>query len=558
MVQPDNNFRFDFSLSVLNHLGRNLYRNFITVLGEAISNAWDADATHVWIEVDLENSVLIIKDDGTGMTSSDFQGKFLKVGYSKRDETNSNTSPAKRPYIGRKGIGKLALLSCSDIVTIATKTKTTEYVGGVIDNSQLDEAIDKDKTTQEYWLGELDILALKKFTKNHEHGTILSFSGLKDGISNTVEYLRKAIALYFRFSLVDESFKIYLNNQEITFNDLKELSDNTQFLWELNFNKDPFIEGLKTTVLEQKQILQIPNITGFVASVNKPSHLKIFGTRGEKVGIDLFVNGRLRESNILKHIPSAQLPENYMYGQIHYNALDDGNSYDRFTSSREGVLADDELFRDLLRLINGLLTDKDGIYDEWDAWRLKNKQDGNDDNTSRKSRRDRASAKIINETIDEFKKDASSDAQNQIDSWFKDASTDAEFNMSAYADCFVSENLIRKYIDHKKLAITDQTTLDSITKYRKQEQDKKRQGNLTIDIRNDDSDLFYLSTEPLIDIAEPKDRGGADALHQDEKQFTPIRNAVMHTSLLTIEAKSRMISIRDNIRGKIRRLLSDT
>lgn len=33
-------FKFEMSLSVLNHLGRNLYRNFITVLGEAISNAW--------------------------------------------------------------------------------------------------------------------------------------------------------------------------------------------------------------------------------------------------------------------------------------------------------------------------------------------------------------------------------------------------------------------------------------------------------------------------------------------------------------------------------------
>ena len=30
-------YNFELSLSVLNHLGRNLYRNFVTVLGEAIS-----------------------------------------------------------------------------------------------------------------------------------------------------------------------------------------------------------------------------------------------------------------------------------------------------------------------------------------------------------------------------------------------------------------------------------------------------------------------------------------------------------------------------------------
>lgn len=45
----EKNFKFNISLSVLNHLGRNLYRNIITVLGEAISNSWDADANNVWI-----------------------------------------------------------------------------------------------------------------------------------------------------------------------------------------------------------------------------------------------------------------------------------------------------------------------------------------------------------------------------------------------------------------------------------------------------------------------------------------------------------------------------
>ena len=44
-----NEFTFEISLSVLNHLGRSLYRSFATVMGEAISNAWDADAKKVEI-----------------------------------------------------------------------------------------------------------------------------------------------------------------------------------------------------------------------------------------------------------------------------------------------------------------------------------------------------------------------------------------------------------------------------------------------------------------------------------------------------------------------------
>ncbi len=77
-------FTFEISLSVLNHLGRNLYRSFITVLGEAISNAWDADAENVRIYINKEKNSFFIKDDGTGMTADDFQNKFLKIGYSKR------------------------------------------------------------------------------------------------------------------------------------------------------------------------------------------------------------------------------------------------------------------------------------------------------------------------------------------------------------------------------------------------------------------------------------------------------------------------------------------
>ena len=105
-MSSEENFSFNISLSVLNHLGRNLYRSFVTVLGEAISNSWDADATSVWIEIDKGGGNFIIKDDGEGMSIDDFQNKFLKIGYSKR-KSGGNKSPKGRPYIGRKGIGKV-------------------------------------------------------------------------------------------------------------------------------------------------------------------------------------------------------------------------------------------------------------------------------------------------------------------------------------------------------------------------------------------------------------------------------------------------------------------
>jgi len=117
-------FSFNISLSVLNHLGRNLYRNFITVLGEAISNSWDSDATEVRIYIDRERNFLIIKDDGGGMSNDDFQNKFLKIGYTKRKGGIDKTE-SQRPFIGRKGIGKLALLSWRNVIPIHSTINTT-------------------------------------------------------------------------------------------------------------------------------------------------------------------------------------------------------------------------------------------------------------------------------------------------------------------------------------------------------------------------------------------------------------------------------------------------
>ena len=199
-MSPDK-FTFEISLSVLNHLGRNLYRSFVTVLGEAISNSWDAEAKNVWIYIDREKESFFIKDDGTGMSADDFQGKFLRIGYSKR-LGGINSSPNGRPYIGRKGIGKLALLSCADKIAVASKIQGEEYVGGSIDNSALDRAITDQLQPSQYPLGELDLNMFAEHTEKHEQGTIILFENIRGGIKNRADYLKKIIALYFRFFAV--------------------------------------------------------------------------------------------------------------------------------------------------------------------------------------------------------------------------------------------------------------------------------------------------------------------------------------------------------------------
>ena len=98
----EHKFTMSLSLNVLNHLGINLYSNVPAVLSEIVANSWDADAENVTIAISSDE--IIIDDNGCGMTVSDINSHFLKVGYQKRED-ESSTTKIKRRNKSRKGKG---------------------------------------------------------------------------------------------------------------------------------------------------------------------------------------------------------------------------------------------------------------------------------------------------------------------------------------------------------------------------------------------------------------------------------------------------------------------
>jgi hypothetical protein len=545
-------FTFEISLSVLNHLGRSLYRSFATVLGEAISNSWDADAKKVQIYVHRNKNSFVIKDDGAGMTAEDFQNKFLKIGYSKRKD-GTKMSDAGRPFIGRKGIGKLALLSCADTITVISKVKGANYVGGLIDNSVLDHAITEDLTPQQYPLGEWKLATFAKYTRNHKHGTIIRFEGVKDGIKGSFPFLAKVIALYFRFSLRDPSFNIFLDGKKITHKYLSDLAGKTEFLWTIGDHDDPYVDALKSEFSQnpddhETRQLTIAGVAGFVASVERPRDLKIMTTE-ERVGIDLFVNGRLRERDILKHIPTARVAESYLYGQIHFDGLDDAT--DRFTSSREGIVADDPKYKKFLEAFRKTVLK---IVENWDEWRIKHREEGDPDN-ERLSRKERASRGLYGAVSKEYGLSGGSANKGKVANWVGDLSDDAAFNFESYADCFVSENLVRKYIDDKKLPLSKEAK-EEARKWKEREKANKGKGNISIAIRRGPGDSSYLSMDDLANLVDKRDPMKEACLARDANEYKPIRDAVAHTALLTDVAKNKLTTVRENIKERVKTLLS--
>jgi hypothetical protein len=545
-------FTFAISLSVLNHLGRHLYRSFGTVLGEAISNAWDADAKNVRIYLDHNRNGFWIKDDGLGMTAKDFQDKFLKIGYTKR-KGGKTRSKKGRPFIGRKGIGKLALLSCAERISVISKTKGGTYVVGAIDNSALDEAITEDLTPQDYTLGQVSLTAFAKYTKGHRHGTIIRFQQLKDGVKRSFDFLSKIIALYFRFSLLDSSFKIFLNGKRITDEHLSDLAENTEFLWKIGTREDPYVRRVERAFVSnprdhEKKRIQVAGATGFIASVRRPRDLKIMTTE-ERIGVDLFVNGRLRERDILKHIPTARIVENYLYGQVHVDGLE--GKEDRFTSSREGIVADDPRYQQFLTVFRKALL---SIVEDWDKWRRKHRQEGDPENPA-VSPTARASAGLYNVVAKGYEPSKGGAKADKVDGWVTELGSDAAFNFESYAECFISENLIRKFIKDKPVPMSPEA--QAVAKdIRGREVANKGKGNISIQIRREKGDLSYLAMDDLANLVDkPSDKIKQASLSRDASEFKPMRDAVAHTALLTDEAKAKLTTVRENIKGRVKTLL---
>jgi ATP-binding region ATPase domain protein len=547
-----NEFRFNISLQILNHLGRNLYRNFITVLGEAISNSWDADAPNVWVEIDRDNNTMSICDDGVGMSEEDFQDKFLKIGYTKRNTGLSKTQKG-RPFIGRKGIGKLALLSCAKNITILSKVKGGELVGGVINNEELDQAIKDDLNSNEYSLGTPSAEAFNQSeTLLQERGTLIIFDQLNDGIRNRMEYICKLVALHFRFSLIDKEFSIYINGELVTADALSDLAATTEFIWKTDGFNDPFLDLCdpvkETSLLKIDNPIAAPNLpfSGFIASVEKPSHLKVRGLSDERLGIDLFVNGRLREKDFFRNISSSKHVASYLYGQIHINNLDDGGSIDRFTSSREGVLGNDPLIRDYLVYFEEMLR---SVGNEWDKFRLKHKEDGDPENESLTPETRKAK-----ELFDLLSREYATREDRKVNEWLDEVRWAAYSSLTAYGDCFIAENLLRNYLEESlPKSEFSQEFKDVATRFRKKEEKNLNSIAYGGGIRVKTSDPYYVYLDDLLREVYKGDPCFEEA---SATKLRVLRNAVAHTCVLTEQAQSDLVDevaeVKERIKNKLR------
>lgn len=552
MEKKNNPFEFEFSLEVLNHLGRGLYRSFATVIAEAVSNAWDAEAKEVKIIIDKD--ILIVEDDGKGMDANDFRQKFLRVGYSRRQD---KTNKSKRNVIGRKGIGKLAMLSISEKVTIISKKEGAEITGGKINNSELDKEIKKDGRYALDNLSDKDKSNLFGPSNTKKIGTKIIFEKIKTNI-NSEDVIRKYLATQFNFIFSmkkGDSFTIIVNDRVVDMNDLQELNDNTQFIWYIGKKDKRFGDRFehidKERVIEDTSFVfegKTVKIKGFVASVKKSNQLLLRGSKGDfKASVNLFTNGRLRQENLFEEIAKKTLTEEYLYGEIHVDGFED-NENDRFTSSREGIIKDDPLYQKFLKELDKVLV---VIIQDWTPWRIKLKQDGDIDQDKRPGYEVR---------MEESHNRREKDFKDKIDKNISDGDTKNSLkkklellshkNSMIYQDLFILENIFREYIKIKKVGEDyfdatineEKDILDRINNTRTIRKKDEETHALKGKIVKEEHFLNYVDLYELGEIIDlylrknekkPVPKRYRKELSSDVKEVSPIRNPIMHTNEIT-------------------------
>lgn len=371
-VQIESKYKMRINLNVLNHLGINLYSNTAAVLSEVVANAWDANAEKV--DITIREKEIIITDDGKGMSIEEMNDRYLNVGYEKRkEEGDVSQSPYERPYMGRKGIGKLSLFSIANTIKVESVQSNIKH-GCIMAVEKIKKSISEDtdyipdelsekNLTLDNKIGEVDLKG---------HGTRITISDLKKGSHQVPRALRKRLAR--RFSIIGNNYKfsVFLNGDEISLED-RDYYHKIHYLWYFGNESKNYIDYCKNDKLEycecrpneivvkhdDKEDKEY-NLKGWIGTAIHSGDLKDEYDNLNKITI--LVRGKLAQEDILEDFAEGGLFSKYLIGEIHADFLDITGKIESATSNRQEIKKDDPRYISLKNFVYTELKHIQGIW----------------------------------------------------------------------------------------------------------------------------------------------------------------------------------------------------
>lgn len=294
--------RFRFDPHILDHFSVAMYKEPKKAISELVANSFDADAKEVDVQIPPDwtapDAEIVIEDDGEGMLPEEIRGKFLLLGYNKRNDVT--TTRAGRKPLGSKGLGKLAGLGLAEAMYYQT-TKGGRTSRFTICRKDLDSGT---KSLDEF---EIEIATQKL---GLSHGTTVRLRPIhKDVEPVSVQDVSKYLTLEFAKK---RNFRITVNGTSVEGEELA---------------------GERYTI--QEKIPGYDVVKGWYKILDSPAANPGFSVR---------VRGRIvKPRSTFRLGPSASKAINYAYivGDVQADFLDSdtpGSKLDEFTiaTDREG------------------------------------------------------------------------------------------------------------------------------------------------------------------------------------------------------------------------------
>ncbi|MGM7441055.1 BbrUII/HgiDII family restriction enzyme [Streptomyces tunisiensis] len=342
-MTTDAPYKMTLSLNVLNHLGLNLYSNVPSVLSEVVANSYDADATEVRIDINPADDSVIVQDNGSGMTEEEVNERFLTVGYQRRLDPHQAVTPLGRRVMGRKGIGKLSLLSIAEEVEVFT-SKEGQKSALRMDVSDIRRQIEQSGGT--YYPTPID-----KDLVDFDRGTKIVLRKLKKGLANTASALRKRLARRFSVIGAEFDFRLFVNGDEVTIED-REYFHRLQFVWTFAEQAESArilarCKNAESTNEAGPGTLGSGQVTGWIGTATNAGRLR--DEDGDNLNrVFLMVRGKLAHEDLLEEISDTSMYSTYLIGEINADFLDVDELEDIATSSRQKIVEEDPRFQELL------------------------------------------------------------------------------------------------------------------------------------------------------------------------------------------------------------------
>jgi hypothetical protein len=317
-------YQMEFDPGTIKHLGLQMYSTLPPVIGELVSNAWDADAKRVDIVIPttplIDQSEITVADDGFGMSDQTVRDAYLIVGRDRRKEEHSDVTPGGRKLMGRKGIGKFCGFGIASEIEVET-FHAGEISRFVMSHAELEKSSIKRKLT-------MPALNPSGTLAKGTRVTLRSITKFRKK-SISIDQVRRGLAR--RFSIIGETFgfQVWINNSPITVEER-----NLKLLLEKDMNGKPYLWEFQDEEIE-------PNtgwkVSGWIGALQHTKQLE----DGIQRGIVIMARGKLvQDPFVFDAVSGQQYAFSYIVGEINAEFVDEAE--DTISTARNSLVWDSE------------------------------------------------------------------------------------------------------------------------------------------------------------------------------------------------------------------------